>query len=186
MRNNGPSDACSLPPVRQTGGSGQGGLREVVVSMAVKVLCAGCPKEEREEAEATVRRVLGKRAESGAWTVSLVRMADMWSVTLDGPSVRALNFVAPGDKLGETIAGALGKPPAPAHAPAPAAHPRASEPGNSYQCEKCRRAFVVIFESTAGEGRQNAPAACPHCWHVNQVLVGERAAEMRDYRAEKA
>jgi hypothetical protein len=30
-----------------------------------------------------------------------------------------------------------------------------------------------------------APVACPHCWHVNNVPVGENAAATSDYRAEK-
>ena len=30
-----------------------------------------------------------------------------------------------------------------------------------------------------------SPVACPHCWHMNQVMVGETAADTSDYRAEK-
>jgi hypothetical protein len=151
---------------------------------AVKVLCAGCPKEEREEAEATVRRTLGARAAAGAWTVSLVRMADKWSVTLDGPAqgVRGLSFVAPRYGLAEAIAGALAKPASPAMARAP--EPRAA-PSSSHQCESCRQPFVVIDDWATGSDRRPARAACPHCWHLNQVLVSERAAETGDYRTEK-
>ena len=29
------------------------------------------------------------------------------------------------------------------------------------------------------------PVACPHCWHMNHVPVGETAADTSDYRAEK-
>jgi len=43
----------------------------------------------------------------------------------------------------------------------------------------------VIYETVRDEGEASAPVACPHCWHVNRVLVGESAAESRDYRAEK-
>jgi len=27
--------------------------------------------------------------------------------------------------------------------------------------------------------------ACPHCWHRNYVLMAERAAESREFTAEK-
>jgi len=43
----------------------------------------------------------------------------------------------------------------------------------------------VIYESHPGEQAEEAPVACPHCWHVNRVRVGAEAAESRDYRAEK-
>ena len=44
--------------------------------MGLKLLCAGCSKDERETAEALVRKALGRRTEGGAWTVSLVRVSD--------------------------------------------------------------------------------------------------------------
>ena len=150
--------------------------------MALKLLCAGCSKDERQQAEATVRQALGERAESGAWTVSLVKAAGQWSVTLDGPSsgVPARTLVAPLGGLREAITEALGGGEAP---PAPA---RTAESGSPCQCDKCQKAFVVKYEAVPGESEASVAVACPHCWQVNRVLVAESAAEAMDYRAEKA
>jgi len=154
-----------------------------LASMGLKLLCAGCSKDERAQAEAAVRQALGRKAEDGAWTVSLVRITGRWSVTLDGPAfgVRALTLVAPEGRLREAIVEALQKPAAPPTGQAGGAERRA--PG---QCEKCRGRFVVIYEARPEEAEESVAVACPHCWHVNHVLVGETAAEARDYRAEKA
>jgi hypothetical protein len=167
--------------------------------MPLKVLLAGCSKEEREQAESQVRQALGRRAEGSPWTVSLVRIAGQWSVTLDGPSegVRALTLVAPEGRLREAIVQALtGQAPtghapssggAPSRAPAargPAA--RAGEQRGPSRCNKCGQAFVVVYDAAPDEPEETVAVACPHCWQVNHVLVAEGAAETRDYRAEKA
>ncbi len=167
--------------------------------MALKIMCAGCGKDERERAESVVRQVLGRRAQNETWTVSLVKMAGRWSITLDAPGegVRSKTFAAPDEMLRDSIAEAVGGQPAaraavpsvggPAARPAPPA-PAASGTSDHtpHQCEKCRRSFVVHYEAQPDEGQDTAPVACPHCWHVNHVLMGENAAETRDYRAEKA
>jgi len=152
--------------------------------MGLKLLLAGCSKAEREHAEAAVRQALGDRAEGGAWTVSLVKVAGQWSVTVDGPSSgpRALTFVAPPGRLREALTEALD-----AAAPPPRAlQARSAENRNACQCGKCGSAFLVSYEAVPGEGEESVPVACPHCWQVNHVLVAESAAEARDYRAEKA
>jgi len=186
--------------------------------MGLKVMCAGCSKEERDIAENAVRQALGKRAQNGAWMISLVKITGRWSVTVDEPTsgIRALTLVAPQGRLRETIAGALerpgdgaAEPPGPATAtPTPPVRERTPPPSRTAppvrertppasrgkpasgrspcQCEKCRQDFVVIYEAVRDEGEASAPVACPHCWHVNRVLVGESAADSRDYRAEKA
>jgi hypothetical protein len=155
--------------------------------MGLKLLCAGCSKDERETAEAAVRKALGRRTEGGAWTVSLVRMTDRWSVTLDGSSygVRALTLVAPEGRLYETIADAL-EPQAEAAAAPAAAPARPAESRAPFQCEKCGGGFVLVYDAPPDEGEETVPAACPHCWHVNRVLAASSAAETRDYRVEKA
>jgi phage FluMu protein Com len=162
--------------------------------MPLKVLLAGCSKDEREQAESQVRQALGKRAEASPWTVSLVRIAGQWSVTIDSPGegVRALTLVAPEGRLREAIVQALtGKPAAAGSAPsrpaagrAPAA-PAGEQRGPS-RCTKCNQGFVVIYEAAPDEPEETVAVACPHCWQVNHVLVAEGAAETRDYRAEKA
>jgi hypothetical protein len=150
--------------------------------MALKLLCAGCSKDERQHAEATVRQALGERAEGGAWTVSLVKAAGQWSVTLDGPPYggRPQTLVAPMGGLREAITEALKGSEAP---PVPA---RTDESRSSCQCEKCRKTFFVSYEAVPGESEESVAVACPHCWQVNRVLVAESAAEAMDYRAEKA
>jgi hypothetical protein len=45
---------------------------------------------------------------------------------------------------------------------------------------------VVKYDVEAGEGEQAVPAACPHCWQVEQVQVGITAAVNNDYRVDKA
>ena len=239
--------------------------------MSLKVMCAGCSAEERERAESDVRRALGARAAgSETWIVSVINLQSRWSVTLDGPGIRALNCTAPPGRLAEAIQEALqvrtGAPPAaaaPSAAAAPAASPAAPAPspglhragrepdaplagraspatatatpapgravpapsrspapaapapprsalpptpaaGNSapagarsavspaggprldrHECAQCHQRFAVIFEAMAGEPEHMSPVACPHCWHMNHVLVGETAADTSDYRAEK-
>jgi hypothetical protein len=166
--------------------------------MSVKILCAGCAKEEREQAEADVRRALADREVSDNWMVSLVKLSGRWSVTLDAPAtrVRGLTVVAPEGRLAESIREALragAAPAAPAaaprgsSAPAPKSAPASSaRSGSRQQCEKCRGGFTVVYEARPGEPQESAPVACPHCWHVNRILIGADAAFNRDYRAEKA
>ncbi len=215
-------------------------------------MCAGCSVEERERAESDVRRALGTRAAGGeTWIVSVINLQSRWSVTLDGPGIRALNCTAPPGRLVEAIQDALqtriGAPPAaaPAASPAPpaaaaapvvrpaaAAPPRpapaaaAATPARSpvpaaaapapprsapapppassapavarsaispasgprrdrHECVSCHQRFAVAFEAVAKEREHLTPVACPHCWHMNHVLVGETAADTSDYRAEK-
>ena len=86
-------------------------------------MCAGCSVEERERAESDVRRALGTRvAGAETWIVSVINLQSRWSVTLDGPGIRALNCTAPQGRLAEAIQEALqartGAPPPAAAAPA--------------------------------------------------------------------
>ena len=217
-------------------------------------MCAGCSVEERERAESDVRRALGTRAAGGdTWIVSVINLQSRWSVTLDGPGIRALNCTAPPGRLAEAIQEALqariGAPPAaaaaasspavpaaaaapaPRAAPAPPARtapaaavpvrpaPAAASPAparsapspppasaapapapaparsaisqasgtrrDRHECVQCRQRFAVAFEAIAGEPEHMTPVACPHCWHMNHVLVGQTAADTSDYRAEK-
>ncbi len=103
--------------------------------MGLRIMCAGCSKEEREQAELAVKRALHHVPASEAWTVSLVKMRAQWSVTLDAPAadVRSLTMLAPESRLGESITEALRNaqgsrapaPPAttPTPTPAPATPP---------------------------------------------------------------
>jgi hypothetical protein len=150
--------------------------------VGLKVLCAGCAADEREAAERTVRDVLEARATDGNWTVSLVKLGAQWSVTLDAPAagLRA-NFMAPGDRLRESISETVGGPAQPAQE-SPGRAPVAE---GAWSCEKCQGAFVVTYEGIPGEPQITVAVACPRCWHINHVPVGENAAASQDYRAEK-
>ncbi len=157
-------------------------------------MCAGCSKDEREQAEASVRQALGQAADTDAWTVSLVKLGAQWSVRLDALTApgRARTLVAPEGKLAESIAEALrgaqldcpASPPITPAASLPAAA-AAPEPAGGIPCLKCGRAFTVVYDVHAGEPLQEAPVACPYCWHVNRVQIGAEAAQSSDYRAEK-
>jgi len=174
--------------------------------MSLKVLCAGCSPEEREQAESDVRSALGVRVDGAAWTVSLVKVQSRWSVTLAHPPAATVTCVAPDGRLADAIRDALGggavpaagasapaRAPAsaPARASAPAHAPRSGPPGArgaqsvQHECASCREAFVVRFDAVPDESEEMVPVACPHCWHRNHVLVAESAAESRDYTAEK-
>jgi hypothetical protein len=165
--------------------------------MPLKVLCAGCSKDERESAEAAVRKALAA-APPGSWTVSLVKIQRQWSVSLHGPG-HNLTFTAPDGGIRESIAEALrkgaggaGAPPSPPARAAARAQPPAApavvpgEQRDRHQCQKCALAFVVVYAASANASQERVAAACPHCWHVNYVMVGDDAAWNRDYRVEKA
>jgi hypothetical protein len=166
--------------------------------MGLKILCAGCSKDEREQAEAQVTRVLAERARTEDWSVSLVKLGGRFSVTLDAPAVhvRGLSVMADQARLADAIREALGRAPAPARAPsAPAAAPVAPKTAakaapasdrGPHRCDKCGGGFVIVYETRGGESMETAAVACPHCWYVNRVLIDADAAFNRDYRAEKA
>lgn len=170
--------------------------------MSLKVLCAGCAPDERDQAESDVRRALGPRVEGAAWTVSLVKVQRRWSVTLAHPPAAVITCSAPEGGLAEAIRDALGggagapaPPPgggagaaAPARGPATAhgsARPSPSQRTSRHECGACHEAFVVRYEAAPEEAEETVPVACPHCWHRNYVLVAESAAESREYTAEK-
>jgi hypothetical protein len=150
---------------------------------------AGVDKDARGSVEAAVRRAFERRPVSESWSVSLVRLAGKWSVTLSGPGerFRNLSFTADESRLaeaiGEAIGGEHGGPapgPAASHAPPPATV------RERHVCERCRQAILVVYESRPDDSKELAPIACPHCWTVNHVEIGAWAASTSDYRAEKA
>jgi hypothetical protein len=161
--------------------------------MPLRVLCAGCSKDERESAETTVKEALGAAAGTGAWSVSLVKLGDQWSVTLDAPpgQVRSRTLMTPATELRDALTGALSTSDAALAAGsqlAPGLPPASTEttPSDRLACTKCSRAFVVLYDAVPGEPLEAVPVACPHCWSLNQVQVGAEAAASNDYRAEKA
>src|SRR5688500_17955962 len=139
--------------------------------MSLKGMCAGCSAEERERAESDVRRALGPRAAtSETWIVSVINLQSRWSVTLDGPGIRALNCTAPPGRLAEAILEALQSklpaatapaPSAPAPAagaaPARAAAPAAATPGTPTAAP----APALPPRATAAPAAAARPAAQP-------------------------
>jgi DNA-directed RNA polymerase subunit RPC12/RpoP len=170
--------------------------------MSLKILCAGGSKEEKEAAETAVRAGIGARPPGETWNVSLVKVGRQWSVTLDGPdkSSPRSTFVAGEGRLRDEISQSLAQrrtggggraavPAAGATVPTRGAT-AVSGPGgqrrNPYTCQKCGKAFVVSYDVEEGEGEETVPAACPHCWQIENVKVGMTAAVNNDYRVDKA
>ena len=173
--------------------------------MSLKILCAGCSKEERAAVEAEVAAALGNRARNDPWTVSLVKLGDRWSVTLEGPdrATRGQAFLAPETRLRESISDALNKGAAPAPAAGPGSPPP-NAPGaarlpripdaagggsrgerrDRHSCSKCRRGYVIVYEAEAGEPEETVPVACPRCWQIDHVAVAQSAGLSSDYRVE--
>jgi hypothetical protein len=153
--------------------------------VGLKVLCAGCAADEREAAERTVREVLDPRATGDSWTVSLVKLGAQWSITLDAPDAGIRStFMAPADGLREAITHHTVQPSQPAPTvPGPTRGPTGGE--GPWKCESCQGPFAVTYEKIAGEPEISVAVACPRCWHINHVPVGETAAASQDYRAEE-
>jgi hypothetical protein len=170
--------------------------------MPLKIMCAGCSKDERALIESGVRAGLGERGE--AWTVSVVKFGSGWSVTLDGPfeRTRGLSFMLAGsagpEALADAVRSAADSPAAPRPVPAPA--PPAPTTATSmaaaslhvdagrgpHKCIVCNRQYIVIYDADPGEPLEAAPVACPHCWQIGTVQVARSVSEGQDYRAEKA
>jgi hypothetical protein len=95
--------------------------------MPLRVLAAGGSKEEKDRVEAAVRGVFASRS-SETWFVSLVKVREQWSVTLDGPGLRAVTLLTAESRIREEIGAALrgGSPGGPLEAPSPASSPAAA------------------------------------------------------------
>jgi len=165
----------------------------------LKVLVAGVDKDTRASVEASVRGALASRPAGEPWTVSLVQLGGTWSVRMEGPRERgeAVSFMVDGLRLVERLRAAVETGPKPLAAPASFPQSAASvlpagasagpagpvrEP---HTCERCQQRFVVAYERQRDEPRVRAAVACPHCWGLNFVEIGDWAAAGHDYRAEK-
>jgi hypothetical protein len=78
--------------------------------VSLKILIAGCLKDEKDQIEDVVKDALGGRQEAGPWNVSLVKLGTSWSIDLDGPEpdLQGISLSATDDSLKETIVGAIG------------------------------------------------------------------------------
>ncbi len=160
----------------------------------LKLLMAGVDSDTRSLVESAVRHALGSRVVSESWTVSLVRIGDKWSVTLDGPEprFRNLSFTAAQERLSTAIREAIGGPTGTAGAAAgpsstlPPSPASGGEARSLHVCERCQQRFSVSYESRPGEALVMAAVACPHCWEINHLEIGAWAAAGKDFTAEKA
>jgi DNA-directed RNA polymerase subunit RPC12/RpoP len=77
--------------------------------MGLKILAAGCSKEDRERVEHRVKAVLGERPAGESWAVSLVKTHGKWSVTVDGPDnrLRGFTFLSSEPRLSASLTEAL-------------------------------------------------------------------------------
>ena len=148
--------------------------------------------------EAEVEAGLGARARSDPWIVSLVKIGDRWSVTLEGPDrSKGATFMAAGGRIRQSIAEALERGAPPPDAPAPQRRPGASRPAAStigprgerrdrHECSKCRTAYVIVYETEGNEPTETVPVACPRCWQIDHVAVAQSAGINSDYHVESA
>ena len=163
---------------------------------------AGVDRDDRPRIEEVVRRALPDPAVS--WSVSLVRVGAQWSVTIEGPGHKPCCFTAEADRLEPAIRAAVA-PGVPEACPPSATEPdppgsvssggesrvehECSSGGESrveHECQTCHQRFVVTYEARPQEATVLAAVACPHCWQVERVAIGEWSASGHDYRAVKA
>ncbi len=159
--------------------------------MSLNIMIAGCAKDQKDSVESSVRTVLAERPAEESWNVSLVLLANQWSIDIDGPEPRhkGLSLVVPASEfttsLKQAIHEASTAPAATAESPtAPSSGGTNGEAVNRHQCKGCAASFDVIFQRLAGESEELCPVACPACWHVNKVPVAEGAGVTGDYRAQ--
>jgi hypothetical protein len=151
----------------------------------LRVLTAGCPDGYRPHLEGIVRGALGTLLASGAWTVSLVKIGERWSVHIDGPEppFKGISFEAPEQRLRAAIAQSVQRAQR-EYVPPPETWRPAPEKRDRHECPKCACAFEVVYGAEPREAEMAVPVACPYCWHVGQFQVAESAALSEDYRAE--
>ena len=168
--------------------------------MSMNILIAGCSKDQRDRIEAAVRAAFTGRPDEEPWNVSLVNVANQWSIDIDGPEpqFKGMSLVTPTSDLTTSLQKALAdaapegngaqKAPENSASPAPQGNEAPSAPAGArkdrHECEECAAAFEIIFDRLPGEPEELCPVACPACWHVNKVPIAEAAGATGDYRAQ--
>ncbi len=157
--------------------------------MSLKIMIAGCAKEEKDAVGSSVKKAFTDRPQDEPWSVSVVKVANQWSVEINGPEARykGLSIVAPLGDLTGSLKNAIAS--AGKHSPKPAAatpNGNGDEKKDRHDCEGCSAPFEVIYTSLPGERQEVCPVACPQCWHVNHVPIAEGAGATGDYRAQAA
>lgn len=161
--------------------------------MSLNIMIAGCAKEERDDAGSSVKQAFADRPQDEKWNVSLVKIANQWSVEVDGPDPRykGLSLVTPREDLTGAIRRALKAASAGSNdASAPPSNGGVGaalaegERKDRHSCEGCSASFEVVYQATKGEAEEMCPVACPQCWHVNHVPIAAGAGTNGDYRAQ--
>jgi hypothetical protein len=100
-----PGGVLRTPPPRQLTPTAQ----LAAAQYRVKILVAGVDKDARAAVEKTVRQAFTVRDPAESWSVSLVRMGGVWSVTLSGPGevFKNVSFSVEQHRLGDSLREAL-------------------------------------------------------------------------------
>ncbi len=158
--------------------------------MSLNIMIAGCAKEEKEDVGSSVKSAFAERPKDEKWNVSLVKIANQWSVEIDGPDpqYKGLSLVTPPEDLTGALRRALKAASVGGNgssSPSPTA-PAAVEGERRvrHSCEGCSAPFEVVYQAAAGEAEEMCPVACPQCWHVNHVPIAAGAGTNGDYRAQ--
>jgi len=53
-----------------------------------------------------------------------------------------------------------------------------------HECSKCSKAYVIVYQTEAGEPTETVPVACPRCWQIDHVAVAQSAGINSDYKVE--
>jgi hypothetical protein len=160
--------------------------------MSLNIMIAGCAKEEKDGVGSSVKQAFAERPKDERWNVSLVKIANRWSVEIDGPEPRykGLSLVSPPEDLTGALrraikAASAGFGASPSSPGTVGAGPQAEgERKDRHSCEGCSGAFEVVYVAADGEAKENYPVACPQCWHVNHVPIASGAGANGDYRAQ--
>ncbi|HEY7816995.1 MAG TPA: hypothetical protein VIG29_02170 [Vicinamibacteria bacterium] len=152
--------------------------------MSLKIMIAGCAKEEKDAVGSSVKKAFADRPKDEPWRVSVVKIANQWSVEIDGPEARfkGLSLSAPLGDLTGALRNAIAN--AGNHVTKPVKMAPGKEKVERYDCEGCSAPFEVVYHAAPGEREEVCPVACPHCWHVNHVPIAEGAGVTGDYRAQ--
>jgi hypothetical protein len=165
--------------------------------MSLNIMIAGCAKEERDDVGSSVKKAFVDRPTEEKWNVSLVKIANQWSVEIDGPDpqYKGLSLVTPPEDLTGALrralksagagAGGNGSSAASSNGDGASAAPGPEgERKDRHSCEGCSAAFEVVYQAARGEAEEMCPVACPQCWHVNHVPIAAGAGTNGDYRAQ--
>jgi hypothetical protein len=63
--------------------------------------------------------------------------------------------------------------------------PVGGERHDTHRCSTCQKSFVVTYVALPNEAKETVSVACPHCWRVDRLEIGQNAALSKEYRADK-